>query len=151
MNGVPEQGSFELREPHSEDVQELARVHVQAWRETYGEHLLEKFFGEHALEFRRALWRRIMADASPESMTVLAERGGEVVGFAHAGPPVSPEQPPPADRELLVAAINPRAQAFYRRNGFDFDGAEKADDRVPTFLERRMMRTSTRASSTGRA
>lgn len=181
MSGVTEQEPFELREPHSEDVQALARVHVQAWRETYGERLLEEFFGEQALEFRQGLWRRIIADAAPESMTVLAERGGEVVGFAHAGPPALPEQPPPADRELFmiyllaehqgcgagqamldvvigdapaflwVAAINPRAQAFYRRNRFDFDGAEKADDRVPDFLERRMVRTATRASLTARA
>ena len=163
--------TFRLREPRSGDVEALARVHVQAWRETYAEQLPEEFFGEKALEFRRGIWHRIIADAAPASSTVLAERDGEVVGFAHAGPPASPEQPPPADRELFmiylleahhgcgaaqsmldlvlgdepaflwVAAINPRAQAFYRRNGFEFDGREKADDRVHTFLERRMVRS----------
>ena len=162
---------FLLREPRSGDVEALARVHVQAWRETYAGQLPEEFFGEKALEFRRGIWRRIIADAAPARSTVLAERDGEVVGFAHAGPPASPEQPPPADRQLFmiylleahhgcgaaqamldrvlgdapaflwVAAINPRAQAFYRRNGFEFDGLEKADDRVHTFLERRMVRS----------
>ncbi len=162
---------FSLRVPHADDVEVLARVHVQAWRETYADQLPEEFFGESALEFRRGVWRRVLSHAAPASRTVLAERGGQVVGFAHAGLPASPEQPPPADRELFmiylleahhgcgaaqamldavlgvepaflwVAAINPRAQAFYLRNGFEFDGIEKADDRVPTFMERRMVRT----------
>ncbi len=162
--------TFRLREPCSDDVEALARVHVQAWRETYADQLPEEFFGEQALDFRRRIWHRIIADVAPESSTVLAEREGQVVGFAHAGRPASPEQPPPADRELFmiylleahhgcgaaqamldavlgnapaflwVAAINPRAQAFYRRNGFEFDGVEKPDDRVRTFIERRMVR-----------
>lgn len=165
------EASFSLRAPHAEDVDALARVHVQAWRETYADQLPEEFFGDKALEFRRGIWRRVIADAGPESRTVLAEREGQVVGFAHAGLPASPEQPPPADRELFmiylleahhgcgaaqamldavlgdapaflwVAAVNPRAQAFYLRNGFAFDGVEKSDERVPTFLERRMVRT----------
>ncbi|RZT64053.1 acetyltransferase (GNAT) family protein [Microcella alkaliphila] len=47
------------------------------------------------------------------------------------------------DTVLWVAKRNPRAQAFYRRNGFRFDGTVKPDDRVPTFLEARMVRIST--------
>lgn len=166
----PVDAPFSLRAPQPDDVEALARVHVQAWRETYADQLPEEFFGEEALEFRRGIWRRVIADAAPESSTVLAERHGQVVGFAHAGRPSSPEQPPPADRELFmiylleahhgcgaaqamldavlgsapaflwVAAVNPRAQAFYLRNGFAFDGFEKPDERVPTFMERRMVR-----------
>ena len=45
-----------------------------------------------------------------------------------------------ASASLWVAARNPRAHRFYERNGFRFDGVEKADERVPTFLERRMVR-----------
>lgn len=176
MDRTAVNASFSLRAPQPADVEALARVHVQAWREAYADQLPEDFFGEKALEFRRGLWRRIIADAAPESPVVVAIREGEVVGFASAGPPASPEQPPPADRELFmiyllaahhgcgaaqamldavlgdaaaflwVAAINPRAQAFYRRNGFDFDGVEKVDDRVPTFVERRMVRSTARAA-----
>ena len=102
--------------------------------------------------------------------TVLAEREGTVIGFAAAGAPVSPEPPPAASHELYmiyllaahhgcgagqamldmvlgdsaaflwVAAENPRAHAFYERNGFRLDSVEKADPRVPSFLERRMVR-----------
>ena len=163
--------AFELREPRLDDVERLAHVHVQAWRETYAAQLPDEFFGDRALEFRRALWRRMIDEPAPGSHTVVAELSGEIVGFASAGMPIAPEKPDPADRELFmiylleahhgcgaaqamldvvigaepaflwVAADNPRAQAFYERNGFRADGLEKPDDRVPTFLERRMVRT----------
>lgn len=164
------QEAFSLREPRLDDVDRLAHVHVQAWFETYSGQLPEEFFDERAVEFRRSLWHRIVTDAGPGSTTVVAEIAGELGGFAHAGNPASPEQPPPAERELFmiylleayqgcgagqamldvvlgtapaflwVAAKNPRAQAFYARNGFAFDGFEKPDSRVTTFVERRMVR-----------
>jgi ribosomal protein S18 acetylase RimI-like enzyme len=171
MTESTERVPFSLRSPQPDDVEALAQVHVQAWRETYADQLPAEFFGEKALEFRRGIWRRIIADTSPDSRVVVAVRAGEIVGFASAGLPASPEQPPPADRELFmiyllaehhgcgaaqamleavlgeepaflwVAAQNPRAQSFYERNGFRFDRFEKPDDRVPTFLERRMVRS----------
>lgn len=171
MTTSPVGARFNLREPRLDDVERLAHVHVQAWRETYADQLPDEFFGERALEFRRGLWKRMVDDPAPGSRTVVAELRGEIVGFASAGTPVSPEQPAPADRELFmiylleahhgcgaaqamldlalgdepaflwVAAENLRAHAFYERNGFRFDGFEKPDDRVPTFLERRMVRT----------
>lgn len=41
---------------------------------------------------------------------------------------------------LWVAKDNPRAVAFYRRNGFDFDGAEQADPGAPRIVDARMVR-----------
>ncbi|MET0811729.1 MAG: GNAT family N-acetyltransferase [Microbacterium sp.] len=41
---------------------------------------------------------------------------------------------------LWVAKENPRAIAFYRRNGFDFDGTEQIDDMAPQITEARMIR-----------
>ena len=41
---------------------------------------------------------------------------------------------------LWVAKENPRAQAFYRRNGFELDGVVQADPAVPTLIEVRMVR-----------
>lgn len=45
------------------------------------------------------------------------------------------------DAVLWVADPNPRAQAFYRKHGFVFDGAEQTDDGV---RERRMVRPAGR-------
>lgn len=41
---------------------------------------------------------------------------------------------------LWVAKENPRAVAFYRRNGFQFDGAEQIDPAAPAITDARMVR-----------
>ena len=41
---------------------------------------------------------------------------------------------------LWVAKENPRAIAFYERNGFAFDGAEQTDPMVPSIVDARMLR-----------
>lgn len=41
---------------------------------------------------------------------------------------------------LWVAAQNPRAIAFYRRNGFDFDGVEQTDPIAASITDARMLR-----------
>ncbi|PHJ94839.1 GNAT family N-acetyltransferase [Nostoc linckia] len=42
---------------------------------------------------------------------------------------------------LWVAKENPRAVAFYRRNGFEFDGTEKLDPGAPDITDARMVRS----------
>lgn len=41
---------------------------------------------------------------------------------------------------LWVAKDNPRAVAFYRRNGFEFDGTEQTDPGAPMLVDARMVR-----------
>ncbi len=41
---------------------------------------------------------------------------------------------------LWVAKDNPRAVAFYLRNGFDFDGTEQTDPAAPQIVEARMVK-----------
>jgi len=41
---------------------------------------------------------------------------------------------------LWVATENPRAIAFYRRNGFEFDGVEQIDEAAPSITDARMVR-----------
>lgn len=41
---------------------------------------------------------------------------------------------------LWVAKDNPRAVAFYRRNGFDLDGTEQRDPGAPKIVDARMLR-----------
>ena len=69
------------------------------------------------------------------SLYVAAERYGTGVGqalldaTAGDGPAM-----------LWVARDNNRAVAFYRRNGFEFDGAEQTDPGAPAIVDARMVR-----------
>lgn len=46
----------------------------------------------------------------------------------------------PGPAMLWVAQQNPRAVAFYRRNGFELDGAEQIDPGAPMITDARMVR-----------
>lgn len=76
-----------IRTPAPADAPALARVHVQSWRETYTGMVPEEFLGEAALQRRIGFWTRILAGEIPKRLH-LAERGGEVIGFASAGPAI---------------------------------------------------------------
>jgi len=138
-----------VREATAADAEAVALVHRASWLETYA-HLIpvdaiaERFRNHEA---RVARWIGILTNED----AYVAERDGRLVGWAVAGPGRSDDAP--RDRELegiyllaeahgsglgqrlLEAAVgdapaylwvadgNPRAEAFYRRNGFARDGA----------------------------
>lgn len=132
-----------------EDAARIAQVHIQAWRESYA-HLLpaETLAGlEQAPRERR--WRELIDAATPDVW--VACDGADIVGWASASAGRDDDRPRPLELEgiyvlashygsgagqlLLNAAVgqsgaylwiaedNPRAFAFYRRNGFAPDGA----------------------------
>lgn len=137
-----------VRAAGPEDAPGIARVHIQAWRECYA-HLLPAA-SLAALEQgpREVRWRRIIAAASD---IWVACAGQEIVGWASAGDGRDDDGPRPRELQgiyvlasqygsgagqlLLDAAVgsggaylwiaenNPRAFAFYTRNGFVPDGA----------------------------
>ncbi|MGK9220849.1 MULTISPECIES: GNAT family N-acetyltransferase [unclassified Microbacterium] len=160
-----------IRRPLPADAPALARLHVLTWRETYGHLLPSDFFGDAHLEMRQTMWERILANPRPEWTVLTAALGDELVGFVSAGPG-SESGTDSSSRQLYtlyvrsrwhgagigqalfdaavghdacvlwVAKENPRAIAFYRKNGFEFDGQEQADDAVPGIVEARMRRAS---------
>lgn len=131
------------------DAERIADIRIASWRDAYA-HLLSAGFLER-LEPRADGVRG--AIESGRAQIVVVELDGDVVGFAIAGPPREPD--PPRDWELSllyqyprvhgtgtgqalldaavgdrpaflwVAEDNPRAHAFYRRNGFRPDGGRK--------------------------
>ncbi len=142
-----------IRSPRPDEAEALARLHSRTWEETYGEFFPPRMWGEEALARRITMWTELCTDPAPGSHTAVAEIDGELVGFAHVG--TNMDDPAPRDRQLWfiyllqsaqgsgagqalldevlgddpaslwVLEENPRARAFYARNGFVEDGARK--------------------------
>ena len=148
------------------DAPGIARVHVQSWRETCRGLVADEILDAADVEARRARWwaTAITEGAEGTTAVALAEHEGRVVGIASAGQPRDDDASWPVElfvvyllaeyhgsevgqrlmeavigqqpAALWVADPNPRAQAFYRKHGFDADGAQQ-DEGIP---EIRMVR-----------
>lgn len=149
MSGV----EVEVRAATAADAAAIARVHVAAWREAYARQLPAELLAGLDAERRADGWRAIL-EAGTTDVRV-AELGGSIVGWASAGRGRDADAPVPLELEgiyvlaaaygtgvgqrlldaavgdspayLWVMADNPRAHAFYRRNGFAADGVTKSE------------------------
>ena len=146
---------MDIREARIDDADTLGAVHIQCWRETYFPHILSAASLEVATPAVRAeRWRTILA-APGNARTWVAEQDGRMIGFAGVGDGreqdlwqlhelysiyvIAEAHGTGVGQALLDAALgdvpaylwvaeeNPRAQSFYRRNGFEPDGATKIE------------------------
>ena len=77
-----------LRKPLPADAQELARLHVECWKETYMHLLPEGFFDSAHDEQRLGMWTRALDGPKPLFRICVAENeDGKLVGFALSAPP----------------------------------------------------------------
>jgi GNAT superfamily N-acetyltransferase len=141
---------FVIRRATVDDAVDIARVHIQSWRETYSSLVETGELDDLSLERRAERWTTSLAGGTE---VWIAEVDGLVVGFAGLGGGEHEEQCRPRElgalyviadfhgtgvgQRLLDAAIgdipaflfvadrNPRAIRFYERNGFEFDGASE--------------------------
>ena len=118
-------------------------MRVQSWRESYAHFLSAEFLAAQDPADGVDGWRRTIE--SGQTTFFVSEVDGEVRGFALACP--AREENPPrewvlGDRPayLWVAEENPRAIAFYRRNGFTPDGERKIEPEWDNLVEIRMVR-----------
>ncbi len=148
--GVP---AIAVRAATAEDAPGIARVHVASWREAYARQLPAEVLAGLDVQRRAQVWTGIIE--SGDTTVCVAETDGSIVGWASAGAGRDGDAPVAlelegiyllasaygsgagqrlldaavgtADAYLWVMADNPRAQAFYRRNGFAPDGAAKVE------------------------
>jgi ribosomal protein S18 acetylase RimI-like enzyme len=143
--------TIEVRPARLADAPGIARVHVSAWQEAYSHLVPAEDLAKQSVDQRTLRWAEIIRDGVTDVFVATDETG--IVGWASAS--AGRGDMPPRDRELegiyllagsygsgagqalLDAAIgdaaaflwvaedNPRAQAFYARNGFRPDGAEE--------------------------
>lgn len=142
-----------VRAATAEDVPGIAQVHVASWREAYARQLPPEVLAGLDVQRRAQVWTGIIE--SGDTTVRVAEKDGWIIGWASAGAGRDDDAPVPlelegiyllasahgsgagqslldavvgtADAYLWVMADNPRAQAFYRRNGFAADGAAKVE------------------------
>ena len=143
---------FIVRPAVASDADALGLVHVRSWRETYAHILSPHVLDSIRPEDRTTRWKQILTEQSGHQNFV-AESGCELVGFSATGPGRDDDSPHPIElysiyllaswhgtgagqalittalglepAYLWVAELNPRARAFYRRNGFAADGTRK--------------------------
>lgn len=157
-----------IRPAELTDAAELARVHIACWRETYPHLLSTEFLQNRNQDESEAWWLKTLALYRQKHRIVVLESDGELLGFAQSGPPLVPDAPRQlelfalylrekvhgtgagqslmdaavgdAPAQLWIARDNRRADAFYRRNGFRYDGARQTVAEMEDIVELRMVR-----------
>lgn len=157
--------TFLVRPARISDAKAISAIRVQGWRETYVDLLSPEFLEKQNPADSVPWWRR----AIERGFTIaVSEVEGQVRGFAASGPPTDDDSPRDLELWLLyqlasehgtgsgqalldavigdepaslwVAEQNPRARAFYERNGFVADGTSKALAEWENLVEIRMVR-----------
>lgn len=154
-----------VRVARLDDAPTIADVHIRAWRETFPHMLSARTLAELDHAEHTQMWMDHLKN--PASTTHVGEMDGVVVGFALAG---QAYEDAPHDLELKmlyvleqakgtglgqrlldaaiadrpatlwVAVKNPRARAFYAKNGFVPDGVEKTIERWDNVVNLRVVR-----------
>jgi ribosomal protein S18 acetylase RimI-like enzyme len=73
------------------DAPAMGRVHVRAWQAAYRGQLPDAYLDDLRAEDRAAYWDGALRREGRRGVVLVAERDGEVVGFAAAGPSPDPE------------------------------------------------------------
>lgn len=154
-----------LRLATPDDAHAIVAIRNAGWRSAFAHLFSPQFLA--ALPTDVEPWRGLIVNARRPA-PIVAEVDDEVVGYALAGPSMDVDPPrgwqlmhlyqyprmhgSGTGQALLDAAIgdrpaslwtaqdNPRAQAFYRRNGFVPDGTRKVEPEWEDLAEIRMVR-----------
>jgi GNAT superfamily N-acetyltransferase len=152
---------IQVRAAVNRDISQIARLHVESWRETYRGVMTDAVLDDPGFASRRELfWTAALTDPRYAANRIaVAERDGSLIGVAMAGPVLEPDVQwsaqlyvlytyaavhglgagaalldavlePSTTAGLWVADPNPRAQRFYRKQGFLPDGIERFEDGV---------------------
>lgn len=160
--------SYAVRPPLPQDAPGIARAHWLAWREAYRGVMPDDYLDGRSEDRLAETWRIRLEMDEPEGVVAVGvSPSGEVLGFASGGPPrdgdaslawelyavnvVSAAYGTGLGHDLVAAVTggrpnhlwvlvdNPRARAFYAKEGYVADGAEKVHE-ASGCLEMRMTR-----------
>lgn len=75
-----------VRAASVQDVEAIARVHVDTWRHSYRGHMPDQALDALEVAPRRRMWQRILSTEQHPARVFVAEEGDNVVGFSACGP-----------------------------------------------------------------
>jgi L-amino acid N-acyltransferase YncA len=159
--------TIDVRPAELSDARGIAEVHVQAWQEAYSHLVPAANLAKQSVDQRALRWAEIIDDDVTD--VLVAVHGDVIIGWATASTGRDADAPRARELEgiyvlarvygsgagqsLLDAAVadspaylwvaddNPRARAFYARNGFQPDGLTKIGPLAGTdILETRLVR-----------
>jgi ribosomal protein S18 acetylase RimI-like enzyme len=137
---------FTLRPPRPDEAEILADLHLRTWEQTYAGVFAPSAWNDEARAGRVRQWTALCGTPQPGWRTAIADVDGRPVGIAHTE--IDAGESPPRERvlafiyllveaqgsgagqalldevlgadpaSLWVLEENPRARAFYARNGF---------------------------------
>ncbi|MEY9776990.1 N-acetyltransferase family protein [Arthrobacter sp. MW3 TE3886] len=144
---------YHIRQAAGGDADAVVRMHTRAHEECYGHLLSPAFFDARRASIPQRVEKRRPYLDSAEPRIIALDKSNEIVGFADAGTGRDDDLPGELElysiytlgrthgtglgEALLRAALgdlpaylwvleaNPRAQAFYAKNGFQPDGTRK--------------------------
>jgi ribosomal protein S18 acetylase RimI-like enzyme len=97
--------TIRIREAVEADLEGIAKVHVQGWRETYKDFLAPEALAGMSVEERMQMWQGAFAHPNPQARFLVAEAdNGEIVGFVRAAP-VMAKEPDLLGTEAEIFAI----------------------------------------------
>jgi ribosomal protein S18 acetylase RimI-like enzyme len=76
--------SIVFDEPGLPDAEEIARVHVRCWQESYAELLPDEFLKNLSVDAKIEQWRQTVSH--PQVFKRVAREAGRIVGFVSCGP-----------------------------------------------------------------
>ena len=108
------QEGIRIRRATASDGEEIARIHVEAWRDSYAALLPAEYLARLDSRIEAARWNRTSGMSRRTDNTLVADANGEVAGYAIIGPARGHREPPSGEVYALYVETDWRERGIGR-------------------------------------